>query len=539
MVKTSSPFPPNSSVVAYLRDSGHETQELSILEQERSIRTWCEENQLLLTHVFKDEARPGSSVTKRFAFIEMIDYFEKGSPVEKGVILWSMDRFARNVDDAQFYRASLRRLGYQIYSITDNIPDGPYAAVFEALIDSNSHAYLERMSVNISRGLEFIVREKGAIPGHPPPGFKVERIQTGTHRDGTPHMNARWVIDEDQAPMIREVFRLRASGVTVRTIHQRYHLFKNRSGYTHFFRNRIYIGELKYAEITVPDYCAPLIDQSTWEAVQHLNETYSAKSRPITDPSNPLNPRRIGGSFLLSGQLYCTRCNSVMQGKIVQGGKKKRNDYYSCRGHHDRMECDAPAIPSRDLESTVLQTIVSFIQDPELQAIREQASRDALTHQTDQRTDKLKILESSARDARRRIDNIISKIADDPDAPRSLLETLKKLEAEEKQHNEEIARLASIDRDVRAQTSPTLKSLSIRLQEAVGASDIQMQKAILRQLVDRVVAERDGDKIRGIVYMLTDLPPDVKKNDINVRDNSHQGHSSLKIRICADFYIYC
>jgi DNA invertase Pin-like site-specific DNA recombinase len=79
-----SPFQPGDLVVAYLRDSGHEDQELSVEQQEAAIRAWCDDQQLILTRLFIDAAAPGSSTGGRGQFLEMISYFHR-SPAEKGV----------------------------------------------------------------------------------------------------------------------------------------------------------------------------------------------------------------------------------------------------------------------------------------------------------------------------------------------------------------------------------------------------------------------------------------------------------------------
>lgn len=112
-----SPFPPGTPVVAYLRDSGGTDQDLSVDQQESAVRAWCLDAGLQLTRIFHDDARPGSSVVGRDAFLKMIAYFHHSQVPERGVILWKYSRFSRDIDDAQYYKADLRRLGYQIYSI--------------------------------------------------------------------------------------------------------------------------------------------------------------------------------------------------------------------------------------------------------------------------------------------------------------------------------------------------------------------------------------------------------------------------------------
>ena len=59
------PFPAGSHVNAYLRDSGGDEQDLSVPQQEAVIREFCEQNSLVLVHLFKDEARQGGSTVGR------------------------------------------------------------------------------------------------------------------------------------------------------------------------------------------------------------------------------------------------------------------------------------------------------------------------------------------------------------------------------------------------------------------------------------------------------------------------------------------
>lgn len=56
---------PGSTILAYLRDSGHETQELSIAQQQRALEEWANLHSLVITRFFVDEARRGSSVAGR------------------------------------------------------------------------------------------------------------------------------------------------------------------------------------------------------------------------------------------------------------------------------------------------------------------------------------------------------------------------------------------------------------------------------------------------------------------------------------------
>ena len=509
---TTSPFPPGARVVAYLRDSGHEEQELSTLQQERSIREWCEANQVTLTAVFKDEARPGSSVNKRTAFLEMMDHFYSPVCSDQGLVIWAFNRFARNINDAQYFKADLRRRGYTIFSLTDSIPDGPFGRAFESIIEANDQVYREKMAFDISRGLNYIVTEYKAVPGHPPPGFKREPISVGRHRDGSPRKLARWVIDEDLAPTIRAIWQMRAEGCPVESIHARYHLFNARNSYTAFFKNRLYIGELCYAGAVIPDYSPAIISMQVWDSVQRINEKYAKKNSPLADRNNPLNPRRVGSSFLLSGLLYCQRCGCIMNGKIVQGGQKKRNDYYICTGAHQNLACDARAIPREELERVVIDTLVEYIHDPEVQRLRARSSEESAARYHARLDDEIKAAKKAAAETARRIQNTTAHLADDPDAPRSLVSALHQLENEQQARSEELARLVSLSHEnVRAQTSAEIAGLAEKLIRVISSENITEKKAILRLFINRVTAERDGNMLRGMTYLLSASPGEVKK----------------------------
>ena len=116
------PFPPGSRLAAYLRDSGGEEQDLSVEQQENEITFWCDEHTYVLTHTFIDSASPGSTTIRRSGFRAMISHFRSPQCQEAGIVVWKYSRFARDLDDAQFYRADLRRRGYEIYSLNDNVP---------------------------------------------------------------------------------------------------------------------------------------------------------------------------------------------------------------------------------------------------------------------------------------------------------------------------------------------------------------------------------------------------------------------------------
>ena len=519
------PFAPGSSVVGYVRDSGGEEQELSVAEQENALQKWCIEHQLTISRVYRDAARPGSSTVSRPAFLEMMADFKDPSCIEKGVIIWKFSRLSRDFDDATYFKSMLRHLGFTIYSITDNIPDTPEGRVFETMIDWMNHRYLEDLATDIKRGLNHIVTEYGAVPGTPPPGFMRSTKVIGTRRDGKPHTISHWVIDPDKAPIVRAAWKMRAGGATAREIHEKYHIYKNKAEYSRFFRNQLYIGDLVYGGAMIKKYAAPIVDKETWDKVQELNDANKVANHPVKGGENPNHPRRNGGSFLLSGLLYCERCGSIMNGKVVEFGGKKANSYYFCTGAKRRMDCDAKSIPSEALENTVIEQIVNFVQDPALFSNREKERETQQQERKSEREAQIKQLEKDVATLSRRISNLNLRLADEENPPKSTIQTIRQMESDLKaaQGNLDILNSVDLTSDVHLRTPEDLAAMADKMLEVLTSDDPLQKRTFVKLLVYRVTAQLrvDGDKafINGSTYFYDD-PDDKHDQDDPVKKNN-------------------
>lgn len=498
------------NVVAYLRDSGGSEQDLSVDQQRAEVEKWCAAHGFVLTRVFADRATLGSTVVGRAAFQEMIRHFHGADQRESAVVLWKYSRFSRDLDDAQFYKADLRRRGITIHSINDNIPDTTDGRLFENLIDWMNARFLDDLSTDVKRGLHHLLEYYGALPGTPPRGFKREPVIIGSRRDGTPHTACRWVPDPELWETCRRAFLLRASGAPIKQIHQETRLFSNRTSYSAFFRNRLYLGELHYGEKVIAGYVEPMISLEVWDAVQRLNRTNSKENDPMRSGRHP---RRVASSYLLSGLLHCLKCGSLMSGKTVTDRKGYRMRYYQCTGAHAQMKCDARRIPANIIEHLVEKSLKEYILDPDAIAERDREQRLALSGSRDQFAAERKRLNGQINDTRKRIDNLVEKISSDPAAPRSLISALKDLEQREGLLLDELARVKSMENQepVFVPTAAVAAQLAERFHEKWNSQRLEDQREIVRALVTRVTAERDGNLVRGMIYFLNPNEEDIKK----------------------------
>lgn len=501
------PFSPGDRVIAYLRDSGHEQQELSTERQADEIRAFCAKNGLILLPAYIDTARPGSS-DNRPRLAEMMYALRHGLPVV-GVIVWSSSRFARNSLHAQFYRSEIRKLGYKFHSLTGKNIDGPEAIIFEAVDDYANELYLTNLSLDVKSGLRKLVHQFGCVPGTPPRGFMRQRVEIGRHRDGSPRVAHRWVPDPATAPLVRLAFEMRAAGRSLNEINAATGLYASINSYRTFWPNKLYLGLLEFAGETIPNYCEPIVPRETWDAVQerqgHYTRSKHAKSKDFT------NPRRAGSRFLLSGLAYCPLCGTEndptpLHGHASTQVNKKRIDSYLCPESR-RNRCQATRISAEALEAAVIRTLREHILQPGNLAALHAAYAGLQARQTAQIAQERKDLETRLDRFRSKIRRTVSAISEHGHS-RALLEQLSQLEAQELTIQ---TRLAQLDRQPTAIPSISESELSQRAQnisEILATGSIIEKQTILRAFIEKITAFRDGDTIRGaITYYYP--PPEV------------------------------
>lgn len=514
----------------YLRDSGGEDQDLSVEQQEKEIRAWCIQKGHILTRVFKDEARPGSSTVSREAFQDMMRHFRSGDCQEQGVIIWKFSRFARDIDDAQFYKADLRRRGYVILSMKDQVPDGLDGRFFEAAIDWMNNRFLEDLSTDVKRGQRHLLEQYGAIGGTPPRGFKREPVHIADRRDGRPHIVHRWVPDPDLADTIRLAWKMRAEGDSYHKINTATRLYGSLNSYRTFFCNRLYIGELVVSGTVIEDYCDPIIDRETWNAVQHINTKRARYDHIRTGAKN--HPSRGNSSFLLSGLAFCAQCGAPLNGEAVAFRQNSKHyQYYACSRSQRHAGCAARKVPKETLENAVIDTLREYILRPEnLSAIQSQIRQQSTGEDEHLKTQK-RVQERALAHIRKKINNLSDLLAaQGSQASRSLLKKLAELEQDETAALTEIARLnnrsGAIAPDLTEQDIETLANRANRLLTEINPENL---REILSGLVERVTAERDSDIIRGMVYYF--YPPIDKKKPLCPHDESPWGHNNAGIKI--------
>jgi site-specific DNA recombinase len=495
---TKIPFSPGDRIFGYLRDSGHEDQELSIEQQEASLRKWAAEHNLVITHIYKDEAKRGSSVIKRDELQAMM-YAFRHECSERGVVVWKYNRFARSVDNAQFFRAEIRTLGYIFHSMNDKVPDGPMGRLFEAAIDFKDEQYLTDLSLDVKRGLQNLVERYGCVPGSHPRGFMREPVTIGLRRDGTPHIAHKWLPDPDFIPRVRRAFEMRARRISLGDIHKETKLYSGINSYSTFFANTIYKGTLTFGEMVFENYCEPIVTPELWDQVQIVQNHYARRKHVATDSMD--HPRRAKSRFLLSGIGRCALCGSPLFGRSSPQKSGKTYDSYFCTRAYRKRDCTKSRIPRETVENAVVTTLTSVALKPEnLLAAYEQLKSDSakiLVEQTEKRLD----LKTRLATVRKKITNLMSLLEDLGRDAKAPAKRLKELEMDETDLESQLADLdASAIEPIPAIPPDILAYIAVNFARAFAAADLDTQRLLLRLVVDHVEVRREDKMLYGVIY---------------------------------------
>lgn len=485
------PLPAGALVWGYARDSGGETQELSVQQQERAIHDYCERFDLVLAHVFEDEARVGSSVVGRDAFDDMLHLAHQEPRPVDGIIVWSLSRFARNLLDAQFHKADLRRRGYELVSLSDDLPGGDYAPIIEALIDWKNERFLKDLSRDVKRGLRNLARQ-GYAPGGPPPvGYKAEKATIGRRRDGSPHVVSRWVPDPAKAAGVRRAWRMRACGASYSEIHEETHLYRSKSCYATMFRNETYRGVLKCGDLKIEGAIEALVDDETWETVRAQREAYTARLR------NPReHPRRKTSPYLLSGLAVCAHCDAAMTGGTDNVSRGCPWPYYLC-GRKKRegwKSCPTGRVNGRVLDQAVLDAVIERVLTPRyvLALVEEVNATLALDNA----------------DTDREVSGVKQQLAEVEKAIENLLDLAERYGAEaagarllarEAEREELVKRLRGLERrrELRQlQVDPeVVKAVLSEMRGTLAGDDLQARRVLLKRFVERVEVSKESARL--------------------------------------------
>lgn len=285
------------NAVIYARFSSHSQNEQSIEGQLAECYAFAQRSDLRIVHEYIDRALTGTT-DKRPDFLQMIeDSKRKGFQF---VIVYQLDRFARNRYDSATYKAKLKKNGVRVLSAKENITDDASGILVEGVLESMAEYYSAELSQKIKRGIAISASKCKFFGGKVPLGYKIDEQKN-------------YVIDEDTAPIVIKMFQMLASGYTYADI-ARYMNERgiptttggkwNKNSFRSIFANRRYLGKYIFHGEEIDGGIPRLIDDGLFDEVQKVLEKYAAA------PSRG----KAKVEYLLSDKLLCGKCGHKMTG---------------------------------------------------------------------------------------------------------------------------------------------------------------------------------------------------------------------------------
>lgn len=340
--------------VLYCRYSSHAQREVSIEQQIHACRDFAERLGIEIVQVYEDHALSGTN-DKRPAFQRMIA--ESASLEYQYVIVYSLDRFARDRYDSAVYKRQLKTNGKKVLSATENISDDPTGILLEAMLEALAEYYSKELAQKIKRGMEDNA-SRCQVTGSIPYGYR-------RGPDG------RYELDPEQADVVREIYGRVLGGEKL--IHVAEDLNRRglrtktgakwgRSSFNVILHNERYTGVYIYQDKRIEGGVPQIIDRETFDAVQHVLHT---KRNPRKAKDSPTR-RRVNEIYLLTGKLYCKPCGSPLVGISGTSKSGRQYHYYVCKGHREGSACDLKPVRRDEVELAIAQAIRDKMLTPDV-----------------------------------------------------------------------------------------------------------------------------------------------------------------------------
>ena len=334
------------TAVIYARYSSDNQREESIEGQIREVTAFAEKNGIRVLRHYIDRAF-SAKTDNRPEFQAMIK--DSGKKLFDLILVWKLDRFARNRYDSARYKAALKKNGVKVVSATEVISDGAEGIILESVLEGYAEYYSAELSEKVVRGMTDNVLNCKSNGGNRTFGYLIDE-------------NKQFQIDPITAPFVLKAFEMYSDGKTMKQIVDSLNEAGIRnvrkkpltySGMEHLLKNRRYIGEYRYRDTVVPDGIPAIVSKDLFERVQKRLE------------KNRRAPARFKAEeeYLLTTKLFCGTCGSYCYGESGTGRNGEVHHYYKCFSAKRHRGCSRKAVKKNWIEEMVIESTMDMIQD--------------------------------------------------------------------------------------------------------------------------------------------------------------------------------
>ena len=328
-----------SLAVIYARYSDSKQTEQSIEGQLKVCHKYAKDNGYSVIEEYIDRAQIGKN-DDRYQFQKMLKDSKKGH--FDTVIVYAINRFGRNVRQSLNNADLLENNGVHVLSATEHFENTPSGRMFRTMVMAYDQYYSEELNQKVVRGMTINAEKCLSNGGTTPLGYKI--------------VDRRYVIDEEKAPVVREIYTKYADGWSIKDIcdglNERHIKTAqggqfNKSSLHTLLKNRKYLGIYIYKDVEVVGGMPRIIDDDLFKKVQDkmaVNKKAPARARAKAE-------------YLLTTKLFCGYCKSMLVGHSSNQISTKGivYNYYKCKNSGGGKPCKKKMVMKDYIEDIVVK----------------------------------------------------------------------------------------------------------------------------------------------------------------------------------------
>lgn len=334
-----------NTAVIYARFSSAKQNEQSIDGQMRCCEEYAERMGYKVVGAYIDRAMSGTN-DNRPQFQKMIE--DSNKKLFNYILVWKLDRFARNRYDSVIYKRRLEKNGVKVLSSTETVGVGDESVIIESIYESMAEMYSKQLSQNVKRGMQETALKCGNTGGYLPFGYLMTEEK-------------QIVIDEHHADAVRFIFQQYADGISKTKIAQELNKqgYKTQTGqpfsvnsFRSILTNKKYMGVYRWNKVEVKDGFPAIVSEELFNKCQEVAK---------------LKKRSPGASkakeeYLLQGKVFCGYCGAPMIGDSGRSKTGTVHHYYVCSTRKRKLgKCDKKREKKHFLEWYVVEQTVNYV----------------------------------------------------------------------------------------------------------------------------------------------------------------------------------
>ena len=465
------------NVVIYARYSSHNQTEQSIEGQLYVCYEFARKNNYTIINEYIDRATTGTN-DNREQFQKMIE--DSSKKQFQGVLVYQLDRFARNRYDSSHYKHKLKQNGVRVFSARENISEDASGILMESVLEGMAEYYSVELSQKVKRGMQINATKCYYNGGSVPLGFKLITVEELNGPMGKKICKKQFAIDEGTAPIVQKIFEMYSTGSTmadiIRYLNERQLKTSrgnefNKNSLRKMLLNKKYIGIYSYDNKEVKGGIPSIIEEDLF---------YKVREKMLKNKEAPQRAR-AKTNYLLTTKLFCGNCKSMMVGYSGTSKTGKLHCYYGCKGTWQH-KCNRKGVRKEYIEDFVVTHARKILTD---EKINEIANSIIEVAKKEKNSIRLKELQKQLRANEKQKVNLFNslKICDMNDVRKSIFEEISKMEQQKKLLEEQIAVERASSYNV------TLSQIKFFLRNLANGNldDIRNRQMLINVLIYKVV----------------------------------------------------